>query len=153
VLAGLGWDTAPRHRAGAPPDLDRAVVGLPPSSPERNPAERRFDAIRRRFEGRVYTTLDAKAAAVQRSLELLAADPPRVRRRGAWGRITTAIATLPEPLANAASLHGSGMRLGEECAVLLDQAARLSIFRPLARWHASMSTADSASLAPGPRLR
>jgi len=64
--------------------------------------ERLFEEIRRRVEGRVYATLDDKAADVQAFLEALDADPPRVRRLCGWDWINHAIMTLPEPLENAA---------------------------------------------------
>src|SRR5215217_7064523 len=60
VLEGLVWDNAPSHRDDEITDLDLAFVGLPPYSPELNPAERLFEEIRRHVEGRVYATLDAK---------------------------------------------------------------------------------------------
>jgi DDE superfamily endonuclease len=102
VLEGLVWDNAPSHRDDDITDLDLAFVGLPPYSPELNPAERLFEEIRRHVEGRVYATLDAKVADIQAFLEDLDADPPRVRRLCGWDWITTAIASLPVPLENAA---------------------------------------------------
>lgn len=102
VLDGLVWDNAPSHRDDDITDLDLALVGLPPYSPELNPAERLFEEIRRRVEGRVYATLDDKVAEVQRFLDELDADPPRVRRLCGWDWITTSIASLPDSLANAA---------------------------------------------------
>jgi DDE superfamily endonuclease len=102
VLDALVWDNAPSHRDDEITDLDLAFVGLPPYSPELNPAERLFEEIRRRFEGRVYATLDAKVADVQAFLEELDADPPRVRRLCGWDWINTALASLPESLENAA---------------------------------------------------
>lgn len=102
VLDGLVWDNAPSHRDADITDLDLALVGLPPYSPELNPAERLFEEIRRRVEGRVYATLDDKVAEVQTFLEELDADPARVRRLCGWDWITTAIASLPDPLPNAA---------------------------------------------------
>ena len=102
ALDGLVWDNAPSHRDGDITDLGLAFVGLPPYSPELNPAERLFEEIRRRVEGRVYATLDAKAADVQAFLEALDADPSRVRRLCGWGWIKAAIATLPASMANAA---------------------------------------------------
>jgi DDE superfamily endonuclease len=102
VVDALVWDNAPSHRDAGITGLDLAFVGLPPSSPELNPAERLFEEIRRRVEGRVYATLDAKVADVQAFLEELDADPPRVRRLCGWDWINTAIATLPEPLQKAA---------------------------------------------------
>ena len=102
LLDGLVWDNAPSHRDGEITDLDLAFVGLPAYSPELNPAERLFEEIRRRFEGRVYATLDDKAAEVQAFLEELDAHPARVRRLCGWDWINDAITTLPQPLANAA---------------------------------------------------
>jgi hypothetical protein len=102
VLDGLVWDNAPGHRDADITDLDLAFVGLPPYSPELNPAERLFQEIRRRVEGRAYATLDDKAAAVQAFLEELDADPARVRRLCGWDWINAAIATLPAPLEKVA---------------------------------------------------
>ena len=60
-------------------------VFLPPYSPELNPAERAFQEVRRRVEGRVYAMLDDKQAEVETYLGELAADPARVRRFCGWG--------------------------------------------------------------------
>jgi DDE superfamily endonuclease len=102
ILDGLVWDNAPSHRDDEITDLDLAFVGLPAYSPELNPAERLFEEIRRRFEGTVYATLDAKVAEVQAFLEEWDADPPRVRRLCGWDWITDAVASLPDRLENAA---------------------------------------------------
>jgi hypothetical protein len=102
LLDGLVWDNAPSHHDGDLTDLDPALVGLPPSSPELNPAERLFEEIRRRFGGRISATLDDKAAEAQAFLEELDADPPRLHRLCGWDWMNDAIATLPVPLANAA---------------------------------------------------
>jgi hypothetical protein len=102
LLDGLVWDNAPSHRDDEVTDLDLAFVGLPAYSPELNPAERLFEEIRRRSDGRVYATLDDKVAEVQALLEELDADPSRVRRLCGWDWINTAISSLPTPLANAA---------------------------------------------------
>src|SRR5215216_2098680 len=102
LLDALVWDNAPSHRDDDITDLDLAFVGLPPYSPELNPAERLFEEIRRRFEGRVYATLDDKVADVQAFLEALDADPPRLRRLCGWDSINAAITSLPVRLANAA---------------------------------------------------
>jgi hypothetical protein len=102
LLDGLVWDNAPSHRHGDITDLDLPLVGLPPYSPELNPAERLFEEIRRHVEGRAYATLDDKVADVQDFLEKLDADPIRVRSLCGWDRINTAIASLPAPLENAA---------------------------------------------------
>jgi DDE superfamily endonuclease len=102
ILDGLVWDNAPSHRDGDITDLDLAFVGLPPYSPELNPAERLFEEIRRRVEGRVYATLDDKTADVQAFLGELDADPTRLRRLCGWDWINAAITELPEPLENTA---------------------------------------------------
>jgi len=102
ILDGLVWDNAPSHRDDEITDLDVALVGLPAYSPELNPTERLFEEIRRHVEGRVYATLDDMVAEVQTFLEELDADPPRVRRLFGWDWINAAIASLTEPLTNAA---------------------------------------------------
>ena len=102
LLDGLVWDNAPSHRDDEITDLDLAFVGRPSYRPKLNPAERLFEEIRRRVEGTVYATLDAKVADVQAFLEELDADPPRVRRLRGWDWITAALASLPTHLANAA---------------------------------------------------
>jgi hypothetical protein len=102
VLDGLVWDNAPSHRDADIADVGLALVPLPPYSPELNPAERLFEEIRRRVEGRVYATLDDKAADVEAFLEELDADPVRVRRLCGWDWINAAITTLPASLENAA---------------------------------------------------
>ena len=102
VLAEWGavsvvWDGAGAHRGKQLAELPIARVALPPYSPELNPAERVFEEIRRRAEGRVYDTLAAKQAAVEAYLDELAADPDRVRRLCDWAWIREAIAQLPTP--------------------------------------------------------
>ena len=102
ILDGLVWDNAPSHRDDEIADLDLALVGLPPYSPELNPAERLFEEVRRHVEGRVYATLADKVAAVNDFLDELDADPARVRSLCGWAWIDAAIATLPAPLEKAA---------------------------------------------------
>ena len=73
------------------------MLYLPPFSPELNPAERVFEEVRRRVEGRLWDSLHDKMAAVEAFLSELAADPARVRRLAGWEWITTALAGLPAP--------------------------------------------------------
>jgi hypothetical protein len=73
------------------------LAGLPPASPELNPAERVFEELRRAVEGRVYGTIENKMAAVERELVKLAADPERVRSLAGWSWIRSALAALPAP--------------------------------------------------------
>src|SRR5262249_44227976 len=101
-LDGLVWDGAASHRDAAVRAVGVPLVGLPPYSPELNPAERLFEEGRRQVEGQVYATLADKVAAVDTFLHSLDADPARVRRLCGWTWIDAAIATLPASLENAA---------------------------------------------------
>jgi hypothetical protein len=101
-LDALVWDGASSHRDAAVRAVGVPLIDLPPYSPELNPAERLFEEVRRHVEGHVYATLADKVDAVTAFLEVLDADPARVRRLCGWDWITAAIATLPEPLEKAA---------------------------------------------------
>jgi hypothetical protein len=101
-LDALVWDGAPSHRDEAVRAVGVPLVGLPPYSPELNPAERLFEEVRRHVEGRGYATLADKVAAVNAFLAELDADPARVRSLCGWAWINATIATLPAPLENAA---------------------------------------------------
>jgi len=101
-LDALVWDGASSHRDAAVRAVGVPLVERPPYSPELNPAERLFEAVRRHVEGRVYATLADKVAAVNAFLDELDADPARVRQLCGWGWINEAIATLPTPLEKAA---------------------------------------------------
>ncbi|HET8644683.1 MAG TPA: transposase [Vicinamibacteria bacterium] len=94
-LDGVVWDGAPSHRAKALRELPTRRVLLPPYSPELTPAERVFEEVRRRVEGKVYASLQAKQAEVDASLRELAADPERVRRLCGWEWLRQALNALP----------------------------------------------------------
>ncbi len=96
-LRALVWDNAPSHTAKLVRGVGLPLVGLPPYSPELNPAERIFQEIRRAVEGQVYADIDAKIAAVEAVLVSLAADPARVRQLAGWDWITDALTQLPSP--------------------------------------------------------
>jgi hypothetical protein len=102
ALEALVWDRAPSHRDADVRALGLPLVELPPYSPELNPAERLFEEIRRRVEGKVYATLDDKVAAVEAFLAELDADPARVRQLCGWRWIDAAFDALPAPAAKAA---------------------------------------------------
>ena len=92
--AGLGavvWDGAASHRARIVGELGLPLITQPPAAPERNPAERVCEELRRAVEGRTYPTLEAKMAVVDQELQALAADPDRVRRLTGWAWITEAL--------------------------------------------------------------
>lgn len=106
VLAEWGvdavlWDGAGAHRGKTLRDLPTTRLFLPPASPQLNPAERLFEEVRRRVEGRVYPDLAAKQAVVEACLQDLAADPARVQRLCGWDWLLAAFATLPPPAATA----------------------------------------------------
>lgn len=91
------WDGASSHRACKVREVGVPLIGLPPSSPELNPAERVIEEIRGEIEGRVYENLEAKRMAAEAVLKDLAADPEAVRRLAGWtwireadDRLTTA---------------------------------------------------------------
>jgi hypothetical protein len=98
-LDALVWDRAPSHRDATVQALDFPFVELPPYSPELNPAERLFEEVRRRVEGRVYATLADKVADVEAFLAALDADPARVQRLCGWDWITQAKHALPSSIA------------------------------------------------------
>ena len=95
ALDAVVWDGAGAHRAKLLADLPTARVRLPAYSPELNPAERVFEEVRRRTEGRVYDSVADKQAIAQAYLASLAADPDRVRRLCGWGWLTDALDGLP----------------------------------------------------------
>jgi hypothetical protein len=101
-LAALVWDGAPSHREERVQALGLPLIGLPPYSPELNPAERFFEELRRAVEGESYATLDDKVAAVQALLAEWDADPDRVRSLCGWQWIEDAAQTLPATLDFAA---------------------------------------------------
>jgi hypothetical protein len=96
-IGALVWDGAPSHRDGAVSALGLPLIGLPPYSPELNPAERVFEEVRRWVEGKLYPTLADKVAAVEEFLTKLDSDPARIRSLAGWDWITAA---LPQPSLN-----------------------------------------------------
>ena len=95
ALDTVVWDGAGAHRARLLADLPTTRIRLPTYSPELNPAERVFEEIRRRTEGRVYASVDDKRAVAQAYLAGLAADPDRVRRLCGWAWLSNALDDLP----------------------------------------------------------
>jgi hypothetical protein len=89
------WDRAGGHRTVAVREVGVILVEQPPASPELNPAERIFEELRRKIEGRNYEDIEAKQAAVEAELHSLAAEPAKVRSLAGWGWITSACQALP----------------------------------------------------------
>jgi hypothetical protein len=89
------WDGHGAHTARLLAELPGARVRLPAYSPELNPAERVFQELRRRLEGRSYGSVAAKQAAADAYLTDLAAAPERVRRLCGWGWLVAGLNALP----------------------------------------------------------
>ena len=94
-VATLVWDGAPSHRGEGARELGMPLIGLPPYSPELNPAERVFQEVRRAIEGKVYATLEDKVMAVEQFLTEFEAEPDRVRSLTWWNWIKAAVQQLP----------------------------------------------------------
>ncbi len=88
ALEALVWDGAPGHRDARVSRIDLPLIDLPPYSPELNPAEWLFEAIRAEIEGEVYTDLAAKSARWD-------ADPDQVRSITIWSWLLSALDHLP----------------------------------------------------------
>ena len=91
------WDGAPSHRSALVKEVGFALVQQPAYSPELNPAERLFEELRRAVEGRLYTSIEEKVAAIEAELSKWDADPDRVRRLVDWWWITDILDQLPHP--------------------------------------------------------
>ncbi len=96
-IGALVWDGAPGHTDHRVARIGVPLIALPPSSPELNPAERLFEAIRARIEGEVSATLDDKCARVDAILAAWDADPDQVRSLVGWHGIRDALEQLPSP--------------------------------------------------------
>lgn len=94
-VAALVWDGAPSHQDEGVRELGMPLIGLPPYSPELNPAERVFPEVWRAIEGKVYATLEEKMTAVTEFLTQLEAEPERVRSLTWWDWIQAAVPQLP----------------------------------------------------------
>jgi len=93
-VAALVWDGSGSHRARVVRAVGPTQIRLPAYAPELNPAERVFEEIRGKCEGRLYATLDAKVAAVEQFLTELGTDAVRLRRLVGWNWINEALTHL-----------------------------------------------------------
>jgi hypothetical protein len=96
-VAVLVWDRARGHRGSAYTDVPVKRIEQPPYSPELNPAERIFEYLRDKVEGKVYGTLLSKQHAVEAELEKLVASPDTVRSLAGWTWIRQSANTLLAP--------------------------------------------------------
>lgn len=94
-VGALVWDGASSHRGELVRDVGMPLIGLPPYSPELNPAERVFEEVRRWIEGIVYRSIDDKVKSVEDFLSEFESDPNRVRSLAGWQWIDDAVEHLP----------------------------------------------------------
>ena len=96
-VRALVWDGARSHRSELVRMIEEVkTVVQPPYSPELNPAERVFEEVRRRVEGRVYESVEEKMKAVNECLSYLEADPERVKSLASWDWIRQNVQSLDE---------------------------------------------------------
>ena len=88
----LGW--CPSHRGNDVKALGAMLVIQPPYSPELNPAERVFEAIRAEVEGKIYATIADKQEAVENFLKELSAAPERIKKLAGWAWIQETISSI-----------------------------------------------------------
>ena len=92
---GLVLDGAGSHRAAAPWPPDLAPLPLPPYSPELNPAERVFRALRAALANRVFADLEELAAELTEQLRAFRDRPATLRRQTAYPWWLRALAAAP----------------------------------------------------------
>lgn len=92
---GLVLDGSGSHRAGLewPPEV--VPVALPPYSPELNPAEQVFRALRAKLANRVFEDLAELEAALTERLRAFWDEPATLKRLTAYPWWTAATASLP----------------------------------------------------------
>ena len=95
-IGAIVWDGAPGHTDHRVARIGLPLIALPPYSPELNPPERLFAAIRAEIEGEIYPDLDAKCARVDAILARWEAHPEQVRSLTGYPWILDALEQLPE---------------------------------------------------------
>ena len=93
-MKGVVWDHAASHKAKVVGEVGLRRIYQPPYSPELNPAERVFEAVRRWVEERRYRRIEAKQAAVEAVLRRLEAEG-KVSSLVGWPYIHQAFNVLP----------------------------------------------------------
>jgi len=96
-LTALVWDRARGHRGEAYGDVPLNLIEQPPYSPELNPAERVFEYLRSKVEGKVYGQLATKKAAIEAELAQLVANPDKVKSLAGWDWIRQSVEALSIP--------------------------------------------------------
>jgi hypothetical protein len=92
----LVWDGARGHHGPAYEEVQIKRIKQPAYSPQLNPAERVFEYLRDKIEGRVYGTIAAKKAAVEAQLEKLVKTPDRIKSLAGWDWIRESVSGLSE---------------------------------------------------------
>jgi transposase len=92
----LVWDGARGHHGAAYEEIKVKRINQPAYSPQLNPAERVFEYLRDRIEGRVHGTIAAKKEAVEAELGKLAQTPARIESLAGWEWIRKSVSRLPE---------------------------------------------------------
>ena len=90
----LVWDRARGHRGDAYQDVPIWRIEQLPYSPQLNIAERVFEYLRARIEGKIYGSIAAKKEAVERELRQLAQDPQQVQQLTGWEWIRQSVEVL-----------------------------------------------------------
>lgn len=85
------WDRARGHRGDAYQDVQVKLIEQPPYSPQLNPAERIFQHLRDKIEGKVYGTIAAKKKAIESELEQLEREPEKVKQLAGWDWIRESV--------------------------------------------------------------
>jgi hypothetical protein len=96
AIGAIVWDGAPGHTDHRVARIGIPLIALPPYSPELNPPERLFEAIRAETEGEVYTDLAAKCARVDAILARWDAHPEQVHSLAGYPWILDALEQLPD---------------------------------------------------------
>ena len=98
-IEAVVWDRARSHRAPVVEEVGLTLIRQPPYAPELNPAERVFEEVRRKVEGRMYGDIEQKVQAVEEALHELAAEPEHVKRLAGWDWIHQAFVELSRNMA------------------------------------------------------
>ncbi len=88
------WDRAPGHRGEPFKEVEVVRLEQPPYSPELNPAERIFEELRGKVEGKVYGDIERKKAAIEEELRKLVAAPEKVKQLAGWSWIQQSVDSL-----------------------------------------------------------
>ena len=88
------WDRAPGHHGETFNQVEVVRIEQLPYSPELNPAERIFEELRSKVEGKVYGEVERKKAAVEEELRKLVTAPEKVKQLAGWSWIQQSVDSL-----------------------------------------------------------